>query len=99
MSVQHLRHVPLHQGIGGLLVVLETPAMAQVELVGVAPGHLLLQLLIGGSQEVEKWSRVGRGGEKGNSKLGTLGRDVVWERAALSTLLGRHGTSEMFTGH
>ena len=73
--------------------------MAQVELVGVAPGHLLLQLLIGGSQEVEKWSRVGRGGEKGNSKLGTLGRDVVWERAAVCTLLGRHNSSEKFTSH
>ena len=48
------------------------------------------------SLEVEQRSRVGRGDEKGNSKLWTLGRDVVRERAAVCSLLGRHGTSEKF---
>ena len=54
--VQHLRHVPLHQDPGRFLEVLEGDdvVVSHVEGIGVALGHLLLQLLVRETQQMEE---------------------------------------------
>ena len=61
--VQHLWHVPLHQDLCSLREVLERDdvVVAHVEGIGVALGHMLLQLLVRKSKQLEDgvWGRRG----------------------------------------
>ena len=91
--VQHLRHVPNHQHLCRLLEVLEGDdiVVAHVEGVGVALGHLLLQLLVREAEQLEHWvwgggggsrKRGGGGGEEGHSEGGQVCSWVLQRAAA-----------------